>query len=87
MTEDTPANHITRQDDFWMTCVSRLGSNSAVDGFESLSDLIASGRLTARELRSLSSALRSLSGRATDGAAAAEDRVKRPWAYRAEAAE
>lgn len=74
-------------DHFWMTCVSRLGSNSAVDGFDSLSDLIASGRLSARELRSLSSALRSLSGRATDAAAEAEDRIKRPWAYRMEAAE
>ncbi len=73
-------------DQFWMTCVSRLGSNSAVDGFDSLSDLIASGRLSARELRSLSSALRSLSGRATDAAAEAEDRVKRPWAYKKETA-
>lgn len=74
-------------DDFWLGCVNRLGSNSAVDGFDSLSSLIASGRLTARELRSLSSALRSLSGRANDAAASAEDRVKRPWAYRVEAAQ
>lgn len=74
-------------DYFWMNCVSRLGSNSAVDGFDSLSALIDSGRLSARELRSLSSALRSLSGRATDAAAEAEDRIKRPWACRMEAAE
>lgn len=72
---------------FWLDCVARLGSNSAADGFESLRGLIISGRLSSRELRSLAGAMRSLAGAATDAAAEMEDRAKRPWFYKKEAAQ
>jgi hypothetical protein len=53
-------------DGFWMQMVSRIGSNSATDGFANLGDLINSGRLTESELRGLSAALRSLHQTAND---------------------
>lgn len=85
----TAPDHIRDTDEelFWLERVARLGSNSAADGFESLRGLILSGRLSSRELRSLAGAMRSLAGAATDAAAEMEDRVKRPWLYKKEAAQ
>ena len=71
----------TDEELFWLDRVSRLGSNSAADGFDSLRSLILSGRLSSRELRSLAGAMRSLAGSATDAAAEIEDRKKRPFLY------
>lgn len=72
--------------DFWLNTVRRLGSNSAVDGFGSLEDLIMSGRLTESQLRSLASACRSLEGMARTQAGIAEAKRKRPWEFRTKAA-
>lgn len=63
----TTAKKIASLDDgFWMHMVSRIGSNSATDGFASLGDLINSGKLTESQLRGLSAALRSLHQIAND---------------------
>jgi predicted Zn-dependent protease len=67
---------------FWLDCVRSLGSNSATDGFASLEELVRSDKLDARQLRRLASACRSLMDAAKDKAAEAEDRVKRPYAYK-----
>lgn len=68
-------------DEFWLGAVRKCGSNSATVGFADLEDLIASGRLTVSELRSLHGALRSLSQQAWDAAALKEARAKRPWEF------
>ena len=69
-------------DAFWLDAVRKCGSNGATDGFWSLEDLIKSNRLNPSQLRSLHSALRSLSHLAWDAAAEIEDRAKRPWKYK-----
>jgi hypothetical protein len=66
-------------DTFWLDAVRKCGSNGATDGFGSLEDLINSGRLTSSQLRSLHTALRSLSHLAWDTAAEVDNRAKRPW--------
>lgn len=65
-------------DEFWQGRISRLGSNSAAEGFEALRSLIQSGRLSSRDLRAMASALRSLSAKATDEAARVEEMAKFP---------
>lgn len=68
-------------DDFWINQVRKLGSNHASDAFGALADLIGSGRLTERELRSLASACRSLEGAAKDAATLVEAKRRRPWEF------
>jgi hypothetical protein len=70
------------KDEFWLDQVRRLGGNQTVNAFADLEDLIASGRLGPRELRSVAGAMRSLSQKASDAAAEAEERKKFPWRYR-----
>ena len=65
-------------DEFWQGRISRLGSNSAADGFDALRCLITSGRLSSRDLRAMASALRSLSAKATDEAARVEELARFP---------
>lgn len=68
--------------DFWLDAVRKCGSNSATAGFADLEELIASGKLSSRDLRSLHGALRSIAQRAWDGAAEQDARAKRPWEYK-----
>lgn len=68
-------------DGFWLDSPRKLGSNHAVDGYGALVDLIRSGRLNERQLRSLAGSLRSLEAEARDKAAEELDRKKRPWMY------
>jgi len=70
------------EDAFWLDAVRKCGSNGATDGFGSLEDLINSGRLNSAQLRSLHSALRSLSHLAWDAAAEIDNRAKRPWEFK-----
>lgn len=70
-------------DEFWLNAVRSLGSNSATDGFASIEELVANGKLTARELRKLASACRSLMDLSRDRASEMEAREKRPWEFAA----
>ncbi|CUW44431.1 hypothetical protein B3286c1_1763 [Brucella vulpis] len=69
---------------FWLDIVRSLGSNSATDGFASIEGLIASKRLSSRELRRLQYACRSLMDAAASAASEAEARQKRPWEFKDE---
>lgn len=71
-------------DEFWLDAVRKCGSNGATDGFATLEELIASDRLDEAELRSLFSALRSLSQKAWDTASLKRDKSLRPWDWRDE---
>jgi len=80
MTQAT-AYFAPQTDDFWIDTVRSLGSNSATDGFASIENLVADGRLTASDLRKLSMACRSLMDSARDKASEMEARAKRPWEF------
>lgn len=69
-------------DGFWLDRVRLLGGNQAPAAYSDIESLIRSGDMNERQLRSLSSALRSLSQLAGDKAAEAADRRKRPWVYK-----
>ena len=69
-------------DGFWLDMVRRLGGNQAPAAYSDIENLIQTGNMNERQLRSLSSALRSLSQSASDKAADIADRRKRPWAYK-----
>lgn len=49
------------RDDYWMECVRRSKSNSAISGFADLVDFIESGNADDRTLSGMHGALRSLS--------------------------
>ena len=71
------------RDEFWASAIQKLGSNSASNAFADLEDFIASGRMNERQLRSLASALRSISQKASDAAAVVQERRKFPFKFRA----
>ena len=70
-------------DEFWLNTVRSLGSNSATDGFASIEELVVNGKLSARELRKLAMACRSLMDLSRDRASEMEAREKRPWEFAA----
>lgn len=70
-------------DDFWLNSVRSLGSNSASDGFASIEALVVDGKLSARELRKLATACRSLMDLSRDRASEMEARERRPWEFAA----
>lgn len=48
-------------DDFWLECVRRSKSNSAVNGWQDIVDFVKSGQADDRTLSGITAALRSLS--------------------------
>lgn len=54
------------RDDFWLECVRRSKSNSAVNGWGDLVDYIKSGQADAATLSGMHAALRSLSQECLD---------------------
>jgi hypothetical protein len=56
----TQAN-IYDEDEYWLECVRRSGSNSVVSGWADIAAFLASGRADDRALAGLQASLRSLS--------------------------
>jgi hypothetical protein len=54
------------EDDYWLSCIARGGSNSAVNGWADLVAYIESGTADDRSLWGAQAALRSLSQRCQD---------------------
>lgn len=70
-------------DEFWLDVVRRHGqSNAATDAFATLEETIVNGNYTESQLRFLSTAFRSLAGKASDRASEVEARRRRPWEFK-----
>lgn len=82
MTQTAQISYTADRDEFWLSTVRSLGSNSATDGFASIETLIAADKLDERELRRLASACRSLMDAAKDKASLVEAQRKRPWEFK-----
>lgn len=53
-------------DDYWMECIRRTKSNSAISAFADFAEFIESGQMDDRALSGIASALRGLSQHCSD---------------------